>query len=29
MLSALSLVVAAACIIGAYNLLRDALGDLW
>jgi hypothetical protein len=28
-LSALALVVAAVCIIGAYNLLRDALGDLW
>ncbi len=29
MLSALALVVAAACIVGAYNLLRDALEDIW
>lgn len=29
MLSALALMIAAACLIGAYNLLRDTLADIW
>jgi hypothetical protein len=29
MLSAIALLVAAACIAGAYSLLRDALADMW
>ena len=29
MLSAIALAVAAACIVSAYQLLRDALEDIW
>ena len=29
MLSAIALAVAAACVVGAYQLLRDALEDIW